>query len=265
MQSLVSVIIPTKNTAFTLETCLQSIENQTYKYIEIIVIDNNSTDKTVSIAKQFTKSVFTKGNERSAQRNFGATKSRGEYLIFVDADMYLSPEVIRECVQKIQKHVGLYIPERILGTGIWGQVRDFERQFYTGTVIDAIRFVPRQIFDTVKGFDENLTAGEDWDFDKRIRKLGSTQIIKSALFHDERNKSLTDYLSKKTSYSKPLQAYISKWPNDTEVAKQLGFGYRFIGVFTEHGKWKQLLKHPILTILMFLQRIAVGVSYFVTR
>ena len=50
---LVSVIIPTYNSSRTLEKCLESIKNQTYKNIEIIVVDNNSTDNTKEIAKKF--------------------------------------------------------------------------------------------------------------------------------------------------------------------------------------------------------------------
>ena len=62
---LVSVIVPTKNSERTLAKCLDSIRNQTYKSIEIIVVDNNSIDSTKEIAKRFTKKVYNKGPERS--------------------------------------------------------------------------------------------------------------------------------------------------------------------------------------------------------
>ena len=67
----VSVIVTTKNEAKNIGRCLQSIQNQTYKAIEIIVVDNFSKDETKRIAKKFTKKVFDKGPERSAQRNLG--------------------------------------------------------------------------------------------------------------------------------------------------------------------------------------------------
>ena len=78
---LVSVIITTKNSSRTLETCLKSIKDQTYKNIELIVIDNNSIDNTKEIAKKYTNKVFNYGPERSAQRNFGAKQAKGEYLL----------------------------------------------------------------------------------------------------------------------------------------------------------------------------------------
>ncbi len=55
---LVSVIIPTYNSSRTLEKCLESIKNQTYKNVEIIVVDNNSTDNTKEIAKKYTGKAY---------------------------------------------------------------------------------------------------------------------------------------------------------------------------------------------------------------
>ena len=76
--NLVSIIIPTLNEEASLEICLKSIKKQTYKNLETIVVDNFSKDRTPEIAKKYTKLVFKKGNERSAQRNFGAKKAKGK-------------------------------------------------------------------------------------------------------------------------------------------------------------------------------------------
>ena len=80
---MVSVIVPTCNSAKTLELCLKSIKTQTYPNIEIIIVDKNSADNTRKIAEKYGK-VFIKGPERSAQRNFGASQAAGEYLVFLD-------------------------------------------------------------------------------------------------------------------------------------------------------------------------------------
>ena len=58
MEPLVSVIIPTKNSARTIEACLRSVKYQDYKNIEIIVVDNFSTDGTQEIAKKYTEKVY---------------------------------------------------------------------------------------------------------------------------------------------------------------------------------------------------------------
>ena len=111
-------------------------------------------------------------------------------------------------------------------------------------------------------FDENLYAGEDWDLDKRLKKLGKVDIIKNPLYHNESEFRLLKYLNKKKYYFKNLDAYISKWgKNDTDIKKQFGFYYRYVGVFIENGKWKKLLRHPILATGMFFLRFMVGLKF----
>src|SRR3989338_2417124 len=108
-QPLVSVIVPTKNSEKFLEKCLTSIKNQTYKKIELIVVDNNSTDKTKKIAEKFTNKTFIHGPERSSQRNYGAKKSSGKYLYFVDSDFLLDENVISQCLKEITNHDAIVV------------------------------------------------------------------------------------------------------------------------------------------------------------
>ena len=265
---LVSVIITTKNEEKHIENLLQSIKRQTYKNIEIILVDNYSTDRTREIARKYTDKIYLKGPERSAQRNYGAQKAKGKYLLFLDADMILSPTVIEECVRKCEKngYIALYIPERIIGRGFWIKVRDFERQFYTGTVVDAVRFVERRAFFKAGGYDESLTGPEDWDLDRRVKQFGRVGIISSPLFHDEEDFDIERYLQKKKYYTKWLDKYMKKWGKDDPIAKkQLGLWYRLVGVFTENGKWRKLIKHPILTIAMYYLRLRVALIYIKSR
>ena len=89
----VSVIVTTKNEEDVIGTLLKSIKKQTYPSIETLIVDNHSSDNTIKIAKKYKVECFTFGPERSAQRNFGAKKSRGKYLLFLDADMELNPRL----------------------------------------------------------------------------------------------------------------------------------------------------------------------------
>jgi glycosyltransferase involved in cell wall biosynthesis len=73
---LVSVIIPTFNSEKYIEKCLQSVKSQTYGYIEIIVVDKNSIDKTPEIAERYASKVLLRGPERSTQRNHGAVNAK---------------------------------------------------------------------------------------------------------------------------------------------------------------------------------------------
>ena len=103
MNPLVSVIITTKNEEKNIENCLKSILEQSYKNIEIIVVDNNSTDKTKEIVSVIASrrqadhsschsrvggnpeslkiKLFNHGPERSAQRNYGVEQFNGKYFI----------------------------------------------------------------------------------------------------------------------------------------------------------------------------------------
>ncbi|MDD3486871.1 MAG: glycosyltransferase [Candidatus Moranbacteria bacterium] len=267
MNILVSLIITTKNEAANIEACLKSILDQDFPRgkLEIIVVDNHSTDQTREIARKLTENVFSFGPERSAQRNFGTQKAYGKYVLYLDADMALSKNVIRECMEKATQNpeiIALYIPEKILGNSFWCLARNFERSFYDATPIDAVRFISREKFFEAGGFDENLTGPEDWDFDKKIRQAGKTDIISAPLFHSEGDFSFEKYLEKKKYYARDFEKYISKWgKSDPDIQKQFGFRYRYFGVFLENGKWKKLLQHPILTIGMYFLRILVGINY----
>lgn len=136
--------------------------------------------------------------------------------------------------------VALYIPEIIMGNSFWCKVRRFERSFYDGTVIDCARFIEKNKFMEVEGFDESMSGPEDWDLDRKLRQIGKVGLIKSPIYHNEAEFDLKKYLNKKSYYAKSFGAYISKWgADDPEIKKQFGFYYRFIGVFIENGKWKK--------------------------
>ncbi len=269
---LVSVIITTKNEQVNIQNCLESIPTSLHPSsfilppfsVEIIVVDNNSIDKTVEIAKKYTDKVCNFGPERSAQRNFGVKKANGKYILYLDADMILSENVIFECIEKCEKEgcFALYIPERIIGEGFWVKIRDLERSFYNATVIDCVRFVRRDKFLEIGGFDESLTGPEDWDFDRRIKEIGEVDIVNAPIYHNEGEFNLRKYINKKSYYVKSFDKYIQKWgKNDKIIRKQLGFWYRYFGVFMEDGKWKRLLRHPILSGGMYGLRILVGIRY----
>ncbi len=68
------------------------------------------------------------------------------------------------------------------------------------------------------------------------------------------------YLSKKSKYSQTFDDYIKKWGKDDPVIKkQFGLWYRYFGVFTKRGKWKKLIRHPILIVGMFFLRFMVRI------
>ncbi len=264
---LVSIIITTKNEAKNIENCLISIQEQSYSNIETIVVDNASTDKTKEIARQYTDKVYDKGPERSAQRNYGMIDiAQGKYVMFIDADMSIEKNLIAECVNSFTTQpdlAGVFIPLRWIGNNWIIKAKGFEREFYDATCLDAVRFIPKKLVEQIKGFDERMYACEDWDFDKRIRALGKTATVSALMYHHEdENINLSEYLDNINYYTKNVDIYLNKWgKNEPDIKKQFGLYYRYFGVFIEQGKWKKLLRHPILAFGMYWLRFLVGVKY----
>ncbi len=254
MEPLVSVIIPTRNSARTLERCLESIKEQSYKNIELIVVDNNSSDNTKEIARKYTDKVFNFGPERSAQRNYGAKESRGEYLLIHDSDIYFHIDSVRECVEisKKENADAVILPEESIGEGFWAKVKAFERSFYVGNdYIEAARFFRKGIYDKVGGYDEELTGPEDWDLTIRLRK-GGYKISRSIIFlkHDEGKIDLFGSSKKKKYYAKDMfDKYALKHPE--EFNKQMSFLVRFpLGKIVN-----VIVNHPVIFISILLMKV----------
>ena len=213
---LVSIIIPTYNSARTLEQCLISIQNQDYTNIEIIVVDNNSSDETKSIATKFTDKVFDKWPERTAQKNYGIEKASWEYLCFIDSDMQLWEKIISECIEQIDlsKNIwGVCIPEISVWEWFFVKVRDFERSFYEGTSVESARFFRKSDVVEVWGFEEDLIFFEESLLPQKIEsflKLTCKARIKGYIEHNEWDIKLWSWLKKKYYYWKSLNTYKAK-------------------------------------------------------
>jgi glycosyltransferase involved in cell wall biosynthesis len=212
-QHLVSVIVPTFNSSFFLDACLSSIKGQSYKNIELIVVDNNSQDNTKEIAHRYTEKVFNCGPERSAQRNYGVTKSAGTYVAIIDSDMELCLNVLESCVAEIERELdlrGIVIPEESFGEGWWAHCKRLERSFYLGVEwMEAARFFRKNSYEEVGGYNERMVSGEDWDLSQRIRRLGKIGRINNFIFHNEGKISLIQTIRKKYYYAQKFASYVS--------------------------------------------------------
>ena len=262
-----SVVITTRNEAENIGNCIRAFDRFRDE-VEIIVVDNSSTDDTKAIATSLNAKVFDKGPERSTQRNLGWREASSEWVLVLDADMIVPEALIGELFESVRGDVDAYwIPEVRTGRGIRVRARNFERGFYNGTAIDALRFFRRGVLEKTGGYDENLIAGpEDWELDIRILAAGAKcRVLRNHLLHNEKRLTLVAMLKKKAYYSRSMAAYRAKWPGHPAVKKQFSFWYRFVGVFTENGKWKKLLRHPVLASVMYFERFLVAMTYIFSR
>lgn len=267
----VSVIITTKNEADVIANLFNSLKKQSYNNIEIILVDNNSTDGTLGIAKKMGIKVYSKGPERSAQRNYGVRKSRGKYFMILDADMELQRDVVKECVALVKRNSNLgevIIPERSIGKNFWERVKTFERSLYDINgyeVTDAARFFKREAFNKVNGFDESITGPEDWDFPESIKKAGfKVGIIESYIYHHERIPSIWNLIKKKYYYALKSHRYLRK--NNISIISPKTI-YFLRPVF--YKNWQTLFKNPSLAlgllIMLTLEQIGGGLGYLQGR
>ncbi len=268
---LASVIITTKNEEEVIEKLINSIKHQTFKKVEVILVDNNSEDKTVEIAENLGVKIYNWGPERSAQRNLGARKSKGGYLLFIDADMELSQNVIKECFalcESDKKIGGVVVPEESRANTFWEKVKAFERSFYNDNgdeITDAARFFKKAAFDKVGGYDEEITGPEDWDLPETIKKAGyKIGRIKSKIYHYERIKSLFEVACKKYYYALRAHKYLSKQNISVFSPKTV---YFLRPVF--YKNFDKIISHPILSAGMFImltvELFGGGIGYLTGR
>ncbi|NTV31409.1 FkbM family methyltransferase [candidate division WWE3 bacterium] len=260
-QPLVSVIVPTYNSEAYLFKCLHSIVSQTYKNIELIVIDRQSTDLTVEIANKFTTHVIDFGDERSMQRNYGASLAKGDFIVFIDSDMYLDKDVILECVDACSQDgvAGVIIPEESIGQGFWAECKRLERSFYVGVDwIEAARFFPKRLFDEVGGYNQELISGEDWDLSQKIKQKGTLARITAFISHDEGRLSLIKTLKKKYYYAQKISKYLKSNQDKSEVKSQTSIIDRYRLFFSNPGK---LFAKPCIGLAMlFMKTMEFGVG-----
>ena len=268
-----SAVITTRNEEANIANCIASFDGRRDD-VEVIVVDNASTDRTKEIAASLGAKVLDKGPERSAQRNLGWRTAAADWVVVLDADMMLPRETLDEMLEIAGRMSGddatgalaYWVPEVRTGTGLRTKARNFERSFYDGTAIDALRLFHKSVLERTGGYDENLIAGpEDWELDIRVLATGARcEVLARHLVHNERKLSFGRLMAKKAYYSKSMAAYQAKWKGHPALKRQFGLFYRYLGVFVEHGKWRRLVRHPVLAAVMYFERIAVGAVYLVS-
>jgi len=183
----VSVIIPTYNNSDCVAQAIESVLAQTYRDLEIIVVDDGSTDGTAAVLERFgDRIVYVRQahRERSAARNNGILHSSGEYVAFLDADDLWLPHKLAAQVPQMDAHpsAGLtYARARSYGprrrwARAWGLLgyppRRGQPAFASFALSNRIplltAMVRRRCLDDVGMFDESLTYIEDWELWLRL-------------------------------------------------------------------------------------------------
>ena len=231
---MVSIIIPTYNRAPFIAETIESVLAQTYRDIEIIVIDDGSKDNTAEVVKPFgdrVRYVWQQNSERAVSRNNGLKLSRGEFVSFPDSDDCWLPETLDEMVDTMQR-----VPAAALvavGCAIVNRDRRVMGMFHPGGNVDGVAtnafhqllhsnivgspsavLVRRSVLERAGAFDEDrrLIGVEDWELWARLAFFGPVVCRRKPLVHYRRHKGNFPIAEMRLRYPWVVEALLRNLP-----------------------------------------------------
>ncbi|MDO5580557.1 MAG: glycosyltransferase [Planctomycetia bacterium] len=181
-----SIIIPAYNEEKFLDTTLNHVQEAVGSLSdrtgELIVVDNNSTDRTAEIAKNHgAKVCFEPINQISRARNAGGREAASPILIFLDADSLISPDLLRKTIDRMESgkyygggtQIDFDIPLNCLFRSFQWIWNTFSKRFRYAA--GCYIYVLKEAFDEVNGFPEDHFAGEEIVFSRKLRKWGKSR------------------------------------------------------------------------------------------
>lgn len=177
----ISIVIPAFNEARYIARTLESVFKARARYrgpVEVIVVDNNSSDETAAIAKSLGATVVFEGvNQIARARNAGAAAASGDYLIFIDADTIIRGDILDKVEASLSSG-------RVIGGGAWVEPSSgwFGRLLFKYAInyllalknvtVGPFLYCERDAFRRVGGFDEELYAAEEFALARRLKAEG---------------------------------------------------------------------------------------------
>lgn len=203
MPALVSVIVPCHNSTKTIALCIESVLVQTYPHIELIVVDDASTDETAAIVGRYDCTLIGLLDNVGAgiARNHGIRSSHGSILFFLDSDVALAPGAVANVVRVLDDNPtygaawGIYGDRPLVDDGVvervqvlHGHYRQIQkRPVSTGHF--AVGAIRRWVVDEIGAFDERLFGqwtNEDHEFGLRIAaRFPVTRALDVVGYHDD--------------------------------------------------------------------------------
>src|SRR4051812_17123874 len=181
----ISVIIPCYNVQLYVADCLNSLINQTHKDIEIICVNDGSTDNTGIILEQFKSKypalisvLFVPNGGAPAARNIGLKNSTGNYIQFLDADDIIAADKFEKQLTGFEKNVDVVVSDRVhknhdltrtLNTYYFNEIENNPLETAVKRVITTCNpLYKKEVVTGLKGYDEQLKSAQDWDFHIRL-------------------------------------------------------------------------------------------------
>ncbi len=186
-----SIVIPAYNEEDCIKRCIEAVLNQNHKDLEVILVDDGSTDRTVNIAKEYSiKIVKGKHEGNSAAKNLGWKKAKGNIVIFIDADMVIHPNYVSETLKCYEdgKLGGTTHVELLFNKNPSFIARMLNLRSEIGALKDPIcvKSCRRNFIETIGGFNHSTGYFDDWELGKRIKQKGYKIVwTKGKVWHEE--------------------------------------------------------------------------------
>ncbi|QSP93524.1 glycosyltransferase [Marinobacter salinisoli] len=191
---LVSVVMPVYNNERFISESILSALNQSHRNIEIIVVDDGSTDLSAKKAEAFgekVRVVTQKNSGAAAARNRGVLESQGEFVAFLDSDDIWEPEKLESQLKNMKDFRWSYTDAIFYGGINDGLTDSHFTKKYDGVILDKIitcNFIgtssvllTKELFLEAGGFDESLRSIQDWDFWCRVSAICAVKHISEPL------------------------------------------------------------------------------------
>lgn len=228
-QPLVSVVLPTYNRAHFIGQAISSALNQTYQNIELIVVDDGSTDDTERVIATFDDErlryiKLPKNVGRSAARNHGLAVVRGEFVAFLDSDDYFLPGKTELQVEFLENNPDVDMVYTASGCVVSDDepIKYFYRAPVSGHLYNEIAFfkpltitlptvmLRRDVLTKVSGFDEKMERFEDTDFWRRISKHFKIGAIDEVTCHIRSHRDNHISAFEPATFERAIEYYVQK-------------------------------------------------------
>ena len=269
----VSVIIPTYNCAHYLEQAIESAMNQTYRDLEIIVLDDGSTDDTTQVVRKYEASIrYIRQDNRGlpAARNHAIESSSGELIALLDADDWWEPTKLAEQVSILVEDPelclvysdlevvfddGSIIPSFLSSRPLAASGYVFDQLLQSGFIIPSTVLLRRIYLEQAGMFDESMRSHEDIDLWLRMCQRWRVAFVRKPLTHRRQGSAnMTSNASLRTEYGIKVLLKTLSMPNITTtqrltIVRQLGRVYFSRGYYYftqgEMGKCREALRQSL--------------------
>lgn len=293
---LVSVIIPTYKNNGSLTTAIDSVLNQTYDNIEIIVVDDNNSDSpyrtfTESLMKKYEYISYIKyikhevNKNGAAARNTGFINSKGDYISLLDDDDSFVPSKTKLQVDYLNSHneFGAVYGGRYEGNNIivYQKEGDLSKELLTYSILPCTcsLMLRKDVYKTLKGFDESYKRHQDFEFCLRLFEKFNIGVIKEPVFYrrpDNVNSIADNRLCGKELEKQKIN-YLIQFNSTIEAIDKLDNGFKktvyaihFSRVFWNYVRYlkiisavRVLIKYSILCRGKFIKELyKYAVDYF---